>query len=76
MLLNYETLEVMEVSSHCMEVTFPYIPGLFSFREMPPLLRAYEKLTRHPSVMGKGGRTSVADHYARRALLEYKGPSK
>jgi deoxyribonuclease V len=50
-LLDYETLQVIAVASHCMEVTFPYIPGLFSFREMPPLLRAYEKLPLHPDVI-------------------------
>ena len=50
-LLDYETLQVIAVASHCMEVTFPYIPGLFSFREMPSLLRAYEKLSLHPNLI-------------------------
>jgi len=50
-LLDYETLQVVAVASHCMEVTFPYIPGLFSFREMPSLLRAYEKLPLHPDLI-------------------------
>jgi deoxyribonuclease V len=69
-LLNYETLEVMAVASHCMEVTFPYIPGLFSFREMPPLLRAYEKLPVHPDLIicdGQGvahqRRFGLASHF-------------
>lgn len=50
-LLDYNTLEVVEVATHCMEATFPYIPGLFSFREMPVLLKAWEKLTRKPDII-------------------------
>jgi deoxyribonuclease V len=50
-LLDYNTLEVVEVATHCMEVTFPYIPGLFSFREMPVLLEAWKKLTKHPDII-------------------------
>ena len=50
-LLDYHTLEVVEVATHCMEVTFPYIPGLFSFREMPVLLEAWKKLRQHPDVI-------------------------
>lgn len=50
-LLDYVTLRVIAVASHCMEVTFPYIPGLFSFREMPSLLRAYEKLPVPPDLV-------------------------
>ncbi|MBW8685038.1 deoxyribonuclease V [Chitinophaga rhizophila] len=50
-LLDYNTLDVVEVATHCMEVTFPYIPGLFSFREMPVLLEAWSKLTQRPDVI-------------------------
>lgn len=69
-LLDYDTLQVIAVASHCMEVTFPYIPGLFSFREMPPLLRAYEKLPVHPDLIicdGQGvahlRRFGLASHF-------------
>ncbi|RFS24703.1 deoxyribonuclease V [Chitinophaga silvatica] len=48
--LDYKTLNVIEVATHCMEVTFPYIPGLFSFREMPPLLEAFNKLEVKPDL--------------------------
>jgi deoxyribonuclease V len=30
---------------------FPYIPGLLSFREVPPLLAAWEQLTVRPNVL-------------------------
>lgn len=50
-LLDYHTLETMEVATHCMQVPFPYIPGLFSFREMPVLLEAWKKLTIFPDVI-------------------------
>ncbi|HEY7513384.1 MAG TPA: endonuclease V, partial [Vicinamibacteria bacterium] len=30
---------------------FPYIPGLFSFRELPPLLAAFARLERRPDVL-------------------------
>lgn len=32
-------------------ITFPYIPGLLSFREAPPLLQAYAKLQHPPQVL-------------------------
>jgi deoxyribonuclease V len=50
-LLDYNTLNVTEIATHCMQVPFPYIPGLFSFREMPVLLEAWKKLTTFPDVI-------------------------
>jgi deoxyribonuclease V len=50
-LLDYNTLETIEVVTHCMQVPFPYIPGLFSFREMPVLLEAWKQLTIFPDVI-------------------------
>jgi deoxyribonuclease V len=32
-------------------VPFPYIPGLLSFREIPPLLSAWKKITTKPDVI-------------------------
>ncbi len=50
-LLDAETKAVLEVATHVMNVTFPYIPGLFSFREMPALVEAYRKLRLTPDVI-------------------------
>jgi deoxyribonuclease V len=50
-ILNAVTLEVVEKVYHEMEITFPYIPGLFSFREIPPLIEAYKKLRLKPDLI-------------------------
>lgn len=50
-LLDAETKAVLAVATHVMPAPFPYIPGLFSFREMPPLLAAYRKLPRLPDAL-------------------------
>lgn len=50
-LLNAVTKAVLEVATHVMRAPFPYVPGLFSFREMPPLLAAYRKLRSKPDVI-------------------------
>lgn len=49
--LDAVTLEVVEQAYHIMEITFPYIPGLFSFREIPALLEAYKKLKIKPDLV-------------------------
>lgn len=49
--LNAETLEVVESAYHEMHIAFPYITGLFSFREVPALLEAYKKLTIKPDLI-------------------------
>ncbi len=48
--LLFETLEIVEKVYHRMEVKFPYIPGLLSFREIPPLIEAHKKLKTNPDV--------------------------
>jgi len=45
------TLEIVDESSHKMDITFPYIPGLFSFREVPPILEAFKKLKIIPDLI-------------------------
>ena len=42
--LKYPELEVVETKHAVKKVTFPYIPGLLSFREAPVCLAAIEKL--------------------------------
>lgn len=43
-----ELVELVQVEDH---VSFPYIPGLLSFREIPPLLSAFRKLRHQPGAV-------------------------
>jgi deoxyribonuclease V len=45
------TFEVVEEAHHVARVTFPYIPGLLSFREGPVVLAAFEKLAVRPEAV-------------------------
>lgn len=49
--LDARTLEVVDQAIHEMDITFPYVPGLFSFREVPPLVEAYQKLQIKPDLI-------------------------
>jgi len=42
--------EVIEMAEAVRKVTFPYIPGLLSFREAPVCIAAVEKLQKRPDV--------------------------
>ncbi len=44
---DLEPLETVHIKA---PVRFPYVPGLLSFREIPPLLKAYEHLRKPPDV--------------------------
>ena len=50
-LLRRDDWSVVEVASAVGESTFPYIPGLLSFREAPILLEAFANLKRRPDVV-------------------------
>ncbi len=50
-ILEFSSLEIVDTSYYIGEVTFPYIPGLLSFREVPGLYRAFEKLKTIPDVL-------------------------
>jgi len=48
--LDYETLSVVESRKSEVKTRFPYIPTLLSFREIPPTLAAIKKLKTQPDV--------------------------
>ena len=49
--LTLPDFEIIETATASAEVDFPYIPGLLSFREMPVLLKAFEKLDTVPDLI-------------------------
>lgn len=49
--LDAETLTVIEEQHAVVPITFPYIPGLFSFREIPALKAAYQKIALKPDLI-------------------------
>ena len=49
--LSFPALELVEAVVHQECLSFPYIPGLLSFREAPALLHAFEKVRHDPDVV-------------------------
>jgi deoxyribonuclease V len=67
--LKLPSLEVLEEVGVVSETKFPYVPGLLSFREAPPVLAAWAKLKTEPDVVmfdGQGiahpRRVGIASH--------------
>ena len=49
--LTFPQLELYEYAEAGMPTGFPYVPGLLSFRELPAVLRALEKLQQLPDLI-------------------------
>jgi deoxyribonuclease V len=49
--LRADTMEEIERAGVVAEATFPYVPGLLSFREAPPVIDAFRRLTVRPQVL-------------------------
>jgi deoxyribonuclease V len=49
--LSLPDLTVVDEAVHRCAVPFPYVPGLLSFRETPPVLPALEQLSTTPDVL-------------------------
>lgn len=49
--LSFPDLEIVETRIIASPVAFPYVPGLLSFREGPPILEAFRQLRQRPDVV-------------------------
>ncbi len=49
--LNFPSLDLVAQAVHRQETSFPYVPGLLSFREVPAALNALARLERLPDVI-------------------------
>ena len=49
--LDSATLETAEAASADVQLQFPYVPGLLSFRELPPLAECWRQLRVKPDVL-------------------------
>jgi deoxyribonuclease V len=50
-LMTYPELDVLEQHVVEADTAFPYVPGLLSFREVPALAPAFERLSRDPDLL-------------------------
>ncbi len=50
-ILEFPDLRIVETRVERSPITFPYIPGLLSFRETPPLLKVFSKIRHEPEVI-------------------------
>jgi deoxyribonuclease V len=50
-IVSLPDLTVIDSAEAVWRASFPYIPGLFTFREVPPLLEAFSRLHTEPDVL-------------------------
>jgi len=50
-LMSYPSLELLSHVYTKRQVLFPYIPGLFAFRELPLIIAAFEKIKKLPDLL-------------------------
>lgn len=50
-ILSYPEMELLEQRMVERKLTFPYIPGLLSFREVPAILEAFKKMQETPDLL-------------------------
>lgn len=49
--VDAESMRPVDQATASIKVDFPYVPGLLSFRELPPLAAAWERLNVRPDVL-------------------------
>jgi deoxyribonuclease V len=49
--IDTKTMETVDQATAVVEIGFPYVPGLLSFRELPAVQRAWDALERKPDVI-------------------------
>src|SRR5918998_6742555 len=49
--IDAATMKTVDQSTAVVEIGFPYVPGLLSFRELPAVQRAWDALTTKPDVL-------------------------
>lgn len=67
--LDFQSLEIVDYATHENDVPFPYVPGLLSFRECPSIIAAVKKLRVEPDLIMVDGqgiahprRMGIASH--------------
>ncbi len=50
-LLSFPEMKVLEEQVHSAPITFPYVPGLLAFREIPIFLETYDLLSTKPDLL-------------------------
>jgi len=68
--MRYPELDTVEVTVRARPITFPYVPGLLSFRELPVIFDAWEQIKSAPDLVivdGQGiahpRRLGIAAHF-------------